>query len=65
MFADDVTLLATTPNDLQNQLDCLKLCYERRKIYVNKASITIVVFRKGDYLSQSENGILMILVLKL
>ena len=51
---DDVTLLATTPDDLQSQLGCLKRCCEKLKMEVNKAKTKIMVFRKGGYLSQIE-----------
>ena len=36
LFSDDVALLSTTPNGLQNQLDCLKTRSKEMKMEVNK-----------------------------
>ena len=54
LFADDVILLATTPNGLQNQLDCLKLCCKKLKMEVAKVKTKIMVFWMGGYLSKFE-----------
>ena len=36
LFADDVTLLATTPSGLQNQLNCLRNCCVKMGMEVNE-----------------------------
>ena len=54
LFADDVTLIATSPFGLQNQLNCLKKCCDNLKMEVNKDKTKVMVFRKGGHLSKSE-----------
>lgn len=54
LFADDVTLLATTPSGLQNQLNCLRDCCKELNLEVNIEKTKIMVFRKGGFLSSSE-----------
>lgn len=55
LFADDITLIATTPTGLQNQLDCLKQCCDQLKLEVNIDKTKIIVFRKGGFLSKFEH----------
>lgn len=54
LFADDITLLATTPLGLQNQLNCLKECCSNLRMEVNKEKTKVMVFRKGGYLGEHE-----------
>ena len=54
LFADDVTLLATTPSGLQNQLNCLRDCCVKMGMEVNEAKTKVMVFRKGGYLGKHE-----------
>ena len=54
LFADDITLLATTPLGLQNQLNCLKECCTSLHMEVNREKTKIMVFRKGGYLGEHE-----------
>ena len=54
LFADGITLLATTPLGLQNQLDCLKQCCTNLRLEVNKEKTKVMVFRKGGYLAEHE-----------
>ena len=72
IFADDVSLLSTTPTGLQNQLvnnlvfyaqvnhyhyirsrqnqiDCLKIYCQERKMKINKGKTKIMVFRKSGF----------------
>ena len=45
LYADDMALLATSPGDLQRQLDALRLFCTERQLAVNVAKTEIVVFR--------------------
>ena len=54
LFADDVTLLATTPNGLQNQLNCLRDCCVTMGMEVNEGKTKVMVFRKGGHLGKHE-----------
>ena len=54
LFADDVALLSTTPNGLQNQLNVLQSCCNRMKLCVNTEKTKIMVFRKGGFLGKRE-----------
>ena len=57
LFADDITLISTTPAGLQHQLNCLSFCCDNLKLEVNIDKTKIMVFRKGGYLSKSENWV--------
>ena len=63
LFADDVTLLATTPSGLQNQLNCLQDCCAKLGMEVNESKTKVMVFRKGGHLGINEkryyNGMLV------
>ena len=54
LFADDVTLLATTPSGLQNQLNCLRDCCVKMGMEVNEDKIKVMFFRKGGHLGKQE-----------
>ena len=54
LFADDVTLLATTLNGLQNQLNCLRDCCVMMGMEVNEDKTKVMVFRKGGHLGKHE-----------
>ena len=54
LFADDVALLSTSANGLQNQLDVLHLCCDNMKLTVNIDKTKIMVFRKGGHLGRQE-----------
>jgi hypothetical protein len=54
LFADDVTLLATTPSGLQNQLNCLRDCCTKMGMEVNEGKTKVMVFRKGGHLGKHE-----------
>ena len=54
LFADDVTLLATTSSGLQNQLNCLRDCCVKMGMEVNEAKTKVMVFRKGGHLGKHE-----------
>ena len=54
LFADDVTLLATTPSGLQNQLNCLRYCCVKMGMEVNEGKTKVMVFRKGGHLGKHE-----------
>ena len=55
LFADDVSLLATTPYGLENQLNFLKVCCDRLQMEANRDKRKVTVLRKGGYLSKYEN----------
>ena len=61
LFADDVVLLATAPYGLQNQLNSLKAYCDILHMEVNRDKTKVMVFRKGGYLSNMKNGIMMAL----
>jgi hypothetical protein len=46
LYADDLTLLATSAEDLQKLLDCLQGFCERYQMHVNVAKCAVVVFGK-------------------
>lgn len=54
LFADDVTLISSTPFGLQNQLNCLKQSCVQLKLEVNIEKTKIIVFRKGGFLGKNE-----------
>ena len=54
LFADDVTILATTPSGLQNQLNCLRDCCVKMDMEVNEAKTKVMVFRNGGHLGKHE-----------
>ena len=54
LFADDVTLLATIPRGLQNQLNCLRDCCIKMGMEVNEDKTKVMVFRKGGHLGKHE-----------
>ena len=54
LFADDVTLQATTSSGLQNQLNCLLDCCVKMGIKVNEDKTKVMVFSKGGHLGKQE-----------
>jgi hypothetical protein len=54
LFADDLTLLASTVVGLQNQLNVLSRTITRLSLTVNLDKSKIIVFRKGGFLSAKE-----------
>ena len=54
LFADDLTLFASTIVGLQNQLNVLDKCTARLSLTVNLDKSKIIVFRKGGFLSARE-----------
>jgi hypothetical protein len=54
MFADDLTLLATTIVGLQNQLNALSTAAVRLGLTINLDKSKIIVFRKGGFLGRRE-----------
>ena len=54
LFADDLTLLASTVTGLQNQLNALSVAAKRLGLTVNLDKSKVMVFRKGGYLAAKE-----------
>jgi len=54
LFADDLTLLASTVIGLQNQLNALSIAAKRLGLTVNLDKSKVMVFRKGGYLAAKE-----------
>ena len=54
LFADDLTLLASTVIGLQNQLNVLSVAAERLCLTVNLDKSKVIVFRKGGFLAAKE-----------
>ena len=54
LFADDLTLLASTVIGLQNQLNALFVAAKRLGLTVNLDKSNVMVFRKGGYLAAKE-----------
>ena len=54
LFADDLTLLASTVVGLQNQLNVLGTEAQRLHLTINLNKSKIIVFRKGGFLSAKE-----------
>lgn len=47
LYADDIALIATTPEDLQRKINVVDEYFQRNKLKVNLSKTKIVVFRKG------------------
>ena len=58
LFADDLTLLASTIIGLQNQLNVLEATAQKLGLSVNLDKSKIIVFRKGGYLAAKEKWVL-------
>ena len=58
LFADDMTLLASTVIGLQNQLNVLSVTAERLCLTVNLDKSKVIVFRKGGFLVAKEKWFL-------
>jgi hypothetical protein len=58
LFADDLTLLASTVIGLQNQLNVLRESASRLGLTINLDKSKIMVFRKGGYLAAKERWFL-------
>ena len=58
LFADDLTLLASTVVGLQHQLNILHKETERLRLTVNLEKSKIIVFRKGGFLRSTEKWFL-------
>ena len=58
LFADDLTLLASTVTGLQNQLNALSVAAKRLGLTVNLDKAKVMVFRKGGYLAAKEKMVL-------
>ena len=54
LFADDGTLLATTPSGLQNQLNCLRDRCVKMGMKVNEGKTNVMIFRNGGHLGKHE-----------
>ena len=54
LFADDVTLISSSPKGLQNQIDRLNEESRRLSLRVNTSKTKIMIFRKGGYISKGE-----------
>ena len=54
LFADDVTLLTTTPSGLQNQLNCLRDRCVKMGMKVNEGKTNVMIFRNGGHLGKHE-----------
>ena len=54
LFADDIVLLSTTVVGLQRQLNNLHTAATKLELKVNMDKTSIIVFRKGGYLSKYE-----------
>ena len=54
LFGDNVTLLATTPSGLENQLNCLRDCCVKMGMEVNEDKTKVMVFSKGGHLGKQE-----------
>ena len=57
LFADDLTLLATTVVGLQNQLNVLSKAAARLGLTINIDKSKVVVFRKGGFLGRRERWV--------
>ena len=55
LFADDLTLLASTVIGLQNQLNVLSVAAERLCLTVNLDKSKVIVFRKGGFWAAKEH----------
>ena len=55
LYADDLVLVAETPEDLQTQLDILKVFTDDIKMKVNIGKTKVMVLRKNKRKSQSQN----------
>ena len=58
MFADDVSLLADTPRDLQHAINILDMSASKFGLKININKTEIIVFRKGGYLNKDEKWFL-------
>ena len=58
LFADDLTLLASTVIGLQNQLNVLSVAAERLCLTVNLDKSKVIMFRKGGFLAAKEKWFL-------
>ena len=54
LFADDITLISSTPYGLQHQLNVLRESCVSLKLEVNIDKTKIMVFRKGGFLGKKE-----------
>lgn len=54
LFADDIVLLASSPNGLQNQIKNLELASKSLGLTVNLDKTKVMIFRKGGFISAKE-----------
>ena len=54
LFADDLALMASTPQGLQNQLDILMETYKQLGVEMNTSKIIAMVFRNAGFLAKNE-----------
>ena len=59
LFADDMAIVGKTPEDLQHALDLLLEYCNTWGLEVNESKTKIMVFRKGEGLNGTKNGLLM------
>ena len=57
LFADDIILLSATIAGLQNQLNMLHDCTQRRHLNVNLSKTKVMIFRKGGHLPVKEQWV--------
>ena len=57
MFADDLSLISTTPAGLQQSLQILEETSDRLGLTVNLEKTKVMVYRKGGYLSARESWV--------
>lgn len=56
MYADDIVLLADSPESLQNMLNTLHNYIDEWNLPVNVPQTKIVIFRNGKRNKNNENG---------
>jgi hypothetical protein len=54
LFADDISLVSTTPAGLQNQINNLEKASDVLGLTVNLSKTKVMIFRKGGHLSKAE-----------
>ena len=56
LFADDIVLMSATTAGLQNQLNVLHDCTQKRHLNANLSKTKVMIFRKRGHLSVRAMG---------